>query len=69
MSNTKLWWDADHPPRIFAEAILAMESADGKPDKARQRAFFDTHVPKHLQGIVMSHVKNQMALGKSNEQG
>lgn len=62
MSN-KAWWDADHPPRHYAEAILSMDS------KERQRSFFDTHVPKHLQDIVMTHVKNQMALGKNNEQG
>lgn len=63
MSN-KAWWDADHPPRHYAEAILAMN------DKARQRAFFDTHVPQHLQGMVMTHVKNQIALrGKDIEQG
>jgi hypothetical protein len=68
MSN-KSWWSADHPPRHYAAAILAMESADGKPDKARQRAFFDTHVPSHLQGIVMSHVKTAMSLGKRNEEG
>lgn len=38
-------------------------------DKARQRAFFDTHVPEHLKAIVMDHVKTHMALGKSNEKG
>ena len=64
MSNTKLWWDADHPPRVFAEAILAMA-----PDKARQRAFFDTHVPEHLKGMVMTHVQTQLSLGGKNEKG
>ena len=59
----RVWWDADHPPRHYAEAIIAMGA-----DKARQRAFFDTHVPEHLKAIVMDHVKTQMALGKSNEE-
>jgi hypothetical protein len=62
--SNKAWWDADHPPRHYAEAILAMA-----PDKARQRAFYETHVPEHLRGIVMSHVQTAMALGKSNEEG
>ena len=55
--STKSWWDADHPPRHYAAAILEMD------DKARQRAFFDTHVPSHLKDIVMEHVKTALALG------
>jgi len=62
--SNKAWWDADHPPRHYAEAILAMA-----PDKERQRSFFDTHVPQHLQAIVMDHVMTQMALGGNNEKG
>jgi hypothetical protein len=62
--SAKHWWDADHPPRVFAEALLAMA-----PDKARQRAFYETHVPEHLRGIVLEHVQTAMALGKSNEEG
>ena len=61
MSN-KAWWDADHPPRHYAEAILAMA-----PDKERQRSFYDTHVPDHLKELVMAHVKTAIALG-GNEQ-
>lgn len=55
--STKAWWDAEHPPRVFAEAILAMD------DKERQRSFYDTHVPEHLKGLVMEHVKTAIALG------
>jgi hypothetical protein len=55
--SAKHWWDADHPPRVFAEAILSMD------DKERQRSFFDTHVPDHLKELVMSHVKTAIALG------
>lgn len=62
--STRAWWDAQHPPRHYAEALLAMA-----PDKERQRSFFETHVPEHLQAIVMDHVKTQMALGGSNEEG
>ena len=56
MSN-KAWYDAGHPPRHYAAALLEMD------DKARQRAFFDTHVPEQLKDIVMEHVKTALAVG------
>ena len=55
--SARAWYDAGHPPRHYAAAILGMD------DKARQRAFFDTHVPEHLKGIVMEHVKTALAVG------
>lgn len=56
--STRSWWDAEHPPRHYAAAILAMGD-----DKERQRSFFDTHVPEHLQDMVMRHVINALAVG------
>ena len=56
MSN-RAWYDAGHPPRHYAATILEMD------DKARQRAFFDTHVPEQLKDIVMEHVKTALAVG------
>ncbi len=51
------WWGSDgRAPRDFAAAILAMD------DKERQRSFFDSVVPSHLQPIVMDHVKTALAL-------
>ena len=57
VSNTKLWWDADHPPRHYAHALLEMQ---GDPD--RQKLFMETHVPEHLKGIVRDHYKTGLAL-------
>ena len=56
--STKVWWDSDRSPRQYADALLAMGG-----DKERQRAFFDIHVPEHLKGMVMDHVKTALALG------
>lgn len=56
--NARVWWDAERSPREYADAILAMGD-----DKERQRSFFDTHVPAHLQELVMDHVKTALALG------
>ena len=39
--STKAWWDADHPPRHYAAALLEMQ---GEPD--RQKKFMETHVPR-----------------------
>ena len=55
--SARAWYDAAHPPRHYAAAILEMD------DKARQRAFFDTHVPDHLKDIVMEHVISALAVG------
>ena len=55
--SARSWWDAQHPPRHYAQAILQMET------KERQRSFFDTHVPDHLKDIVMEHVKTALAVG------
>lgn len=55
--NTQTWWGADRPPRDYAAAILAMDD-----DKERQRSFFDSVVPEHLQDIVMDHVVTALAL-------
>lgn len=55
--SAKAWYDAAHPPRHYAAAILLME------EKERQRSFFDTHVPAHLKDIVMEHVITALALG------
>jgi hypothetical protein len=58
VSNTKLWWDADHPPRHYALALLQMQ---GEPD--RQKNFVETHVPEHLRDIVRDHYRTAVALG------
>jgi hypothetical protein len=57
VSNTRLWFDSERTPRDYAAALLAMD------DKERQRSFFDSVVPSHLQPIVMDHVKTALALG------
>ena len=57
MSN-KAWWDADHPPRHYALALLQMQ---GEPD--RQKNFVETHVPEHIRGIVRDHYRTAIALG------
>ena len=56
--STKAWWDADHPPRHFAHALLAMQ---GEPE--RQRKFMETHVPEHLRDLVRDHYITALALG------
>ena len=61
MSN-KAWWDADHPPRDYALALLEMQ---GEPD--RQKSFVETHVPEHLRDLVRDHYRTAVALG-GNEQ-
>ena len=58
------WWDAQHPPRVFAEALIQMR---GDPD--RQKNFVETHVPEHLRDMVRSHYKTALALGGENEKG
>ena len=59
MSN-KAWWDADHPPRHYAEALLQMQ---GDPD--RQTSFMETHVPENedFRAMVRDHYKTAVALG------
>ena len=57
MSN-KAWWDADHPPRHYALALLEMQ---GDPD--RQKKFVETHVPEHLRDMVRDHYRTATALG------
>ncbi len=59
MSN-KAWWDADHPPRHYALALLEMQ---GEPD--RQKSFMETHVPenKDFRAMVRDHYKTAIALG------
>lgn len=61
--NTKHWWDADHPPRHYALALLEMQG-----DVPRQQAFMETHVPEHLRELTRTHYKNALALGKSDEE-
>ena len=61
MSN-KSWWDADHPPRHYALALLEMQG-----DSERQKLFMQTHVPEHLRDMVRDHYRTAIALG-GNEQ-
>ena len=63
MSN-KAWWDADHPPRHYALALLEMQ---GDPD--RQKKFMETHVPENedFRDMVRDHYRTAIALG-GNEQ-
>ena len=61
MSN-KAWWDADHPPRHYALALLEMQ---GEPE--RQKLFMQTHVPENLRDMVRDHYRTAIALG-GNEQ-
>ena len=56
--SAKHWWDADHPPRHYALALLQMQ---GDPD--RQKKFMETHVPEHLRDMVRDHYKAAVALG------
>ena len=56
--STKAWWDADRPPRAYAEALLEMQG-----DVERQRQFMETHVPEHLHGMVRDHYRTAVALG------
>jgi hypothetical protein len=60
--STKAWWDADHPPRHYAAALLEMQ---GEPD--RQKSFVETHVPEHLRDIVRDHYKTAVALGGNKQ--
>jgi hypothetical protein len=60
--SNKSWWDADHPPRHYAQALLQMQ---GEPD--RQKNFMETHVPEHIRDIVRDHYRTAVALG-GNEQ-
>jgi hypothetical protein len=65
--SNKAWWDADHPPRHYALALLEMQ---GEPD--RQKKFMETHVPKNedFRDMVRDHYKTAVALGgNSSEQG
>ena len=61
--SSKSWWDADHPPRVFALALLEMQG-----DADRQKKFMSTHVPEHLRELTRTHYKNALALGKSDEE-
>ena len=63
MSN-KAWWDADHPPRHYALALLQMQ---GEPE--RQKRFMETHVPQNedFRDMVRDHYRTAIALG-GNEQ-
>ena len=64
MSN-KAWWDADHPPRHYALALLQMQ---GEPD--RQKKFVETHVPEHLRDLVRTTIGRRLLWEvRSNEQG
>jgi hypothetical protein len=58
--STKAWWNADHPPRHYAEALLQMQ---GDPD--RQKSFMETHVPRDegFRAMVRDHYKTAVALG------
>ncbi len=58
MSNTKLWWDSERPPREYALALLEMQG-----DADRQKRFMETHVPEHLHGMVRDHYRTAVALG------
>ena len=57
MSN-KSWWDAAHPPRHYALALLEMQG-----DPERQKNFVETHVPDHLRDLVRDHYRTALALG------
>ena len=54
--STKAWWNADHPPRHYAEALLQM-----KDDPDRQKKFMEVHVPEHLHDMVRSHYKDAVS--------
>ena len=58
--STKAWWDADHPPRHYALALLEMQ---GEPD--RQKKFMETHVPENedFREMVRDHYRTAVALG------
>ena len=58
--STKHWWDADRPPRAYAEALLEMQG-----DVERQRQFMETHVPENedFREMVRDHYRTAVALG------
>jgi hypothetical protein len=58
--SNKAWWDADHPPRHYALALLEMQ---GEPD--RQKKFVETHVPENedFREMVRDHYRTAVALG------
>jgi len=62
--SNKAWWDADHPPRHYALALLQMQ---GEPE--RQKRFMETHVPQNedFRDMVRDHYRTAIALG-GNEQ-
>ena len=60
--STKSWWDAQHPPRHYALALLEMQG-----DPERQRNFMQVHVPEPLRDMVRDHYLTAIALG-GNEQ-
>ena len=64
--STKAWWNADHAPRVYAEALLQMQG-----DPERQRKFMETHVPQdeNFQAMVRDHYKTAVALGEKDAEG
>lgn len=62
--STKSWWDADHPPRHYALALLEMQG-----DPERQKNFVENHVPDHLRDLVRDHYRTALTIGGTSEKG